>query len=395
MKKSIILIALVMLVGSAFAQLKKDRNSAYNYWMKKDLVKAKEYIDKAVAYPEAASDAKVWYYRGGIYLDIQTSEAKALLAPNAIDVSLESFNKAKELDTKGEYTQDITSRMLTIAGQYFNEGIGNFQKSDVEGALPNFEKAIAISESFHAIDTMAVYGAALCLEKKSVTDKAFLDKAIEKYKYLVDIKMKEPGVYASLANLYKDKNDLDKATEALKAGQALYPGNTDLIIAEANLYISTNNHAKAVSSLLAAKEKEPKNVSVLYAVGVTYDLMKNDSKLPAEERAKYFEEAVKGYEETIAVDANFFDAIFNLGAMYFNKGGDLINEANRLPINETAKYDAMIVDGNNYLKKALPYLEKCQQLQPEDKATLGSLKEIYTRLNMQDKLQEVKTKLGQ
>jgi len=394
MKRTLILFALIMLVTAAFAQLKKDRTSAYNYWMKKDLVKAKEFIDKAVAYPEAATDAKVWYYKGGIYLDIQISEVKAILAPDALNVAYEAYIKARELDTKEEYKSDITLRLSAIGGEFFNQGIAFFTQNDIDSAIPLFDRAIGISNDNKTIDTLANYGAALCLEKKAAVDKAFLGKAIEKYQFLVDIKMNEVSVYTSLANLYKDNENLDKASEILAIGKTMFPGNTDLIITEANMYISTNNHAKAIASLMAAKEKEPKNVSVLYAVGVTYDLMKNDSKLPDADRAKYFDEAIAAYKETIAADENYFDALFNLGAIYFNKGGEVINEANKLPFSETAKYDAMMKDGNDFLNLALPYLEKCETIQPQDKPTLVSLKEIYTRLKMNDKLSTVNAKLS-
>ncbi len=394
MKRTLVLFALIMLVSAAFAQMKKDRTSAYNYWMKKDLVKAKEFIDKAVAYPEAATDAKVWYYKGGIYLDIQISPAKAILAPDAVNIAYDAYEKARALDTKEEYKADISARLAAIGGEFFNQGIAFFQQNDFDNATPLFEKAINISKENHTIDTLANYGIALCLEKKAAKDKAFLDKAIEKYQYLVDLKMKEVSVYTSLANLYKDKGDLDKATGVLDLGKKMFPGNTDLIITEANMYISTNNHAKAISSLMIAKEKEPKNVSVLYAVGVTYDLLKNDVKLPDDERFKYFNLAISSYKETIAVDSNYFDALFNLGAIYFNKGGEVINEANKLPISETVKFDKMLADGNNYLNLALPYLEKCEKMQPLDKPTLISLKEIYTRLNKKDKQAAINAKLS-
>jgi tetratricopeptide (TPR) repeat protein len=394
MKRTLVLFALIMLVSAAFAQMKKDRTSAYNYWMKKDLVKAKEFIDKAVTYPEAATDAKVWYYRGGIYLDIQLSPAKAVLAPDAINVAYEAYQKAKVLDTKEEYKSDIVVRLSAIGGEFFNEGISFFQQNNFDGAMPLFEKAINIGKENQIIDTLANYGAALCLEKKASADKAFLDKAIAQYQYLVDIKMKEVSIYTSLANLYKDKGDLEKGSAIINLGKVQFPGNTDLIITEANMYISTNNHAKAVESLMVAKEKEPNNVSVLYAIGVTYDLLKNDTKLPDAERAGYFDKAISAYKETIALDPNYFDAVFNLGAIYFNKGGDVINEANKLPINESAKYEKLLAEGNNYLNLALPYLEKCEVLQPLDKSTLVSLKEIYTRLNMGEKLTAINSKLS-
>jgi len=394
MKRTLVLFALIMLVSAAFAQMKKDRTSAYNYWMKKDLVKAKEFIDKAVAYPEASTDAKVWYYKGGIYLDIQVSPLKAVLAPDAINIAYEAYTKARALDTKEDYKADIAARLAAIGGEFFNEGIAYFTQEKFDDAMPFFDKAINISKENHTIDTLANYGSALCYEKKAALDKSYLDKAIEKYQYLVDIKMKEVSVYTSLANLYKDKGELDKGSEIINLGKSMFPGNTDLVITEANMYISTNNHAKAVSSLMVAKEKEPKNVSVLYAIGVTYDLLKNDTKLPDAERAKYFDEAVSAYKETLEVDPNYFDAMFNLGAIYFNKGGEVINEANKLPINETVKYEKMLSDGNNFLNLALPYLEKCETVQPQDKPTLISLKEIYTRLNMAEKLGAINNKLG-
>jgi tetratricopeptide (TPR) repeat protein len=394
MKKNLILFALLMLVSAAFAQMKKDRTSAYNAWQKPDLVKAKEAIDKAITYPEAATDAKVWFYRGGIYLDIQLSPAKAVLAPDALNIAYEAYIKAREIDTKGDYKTDIAAKLAAIGGDFFNEGITYFQQNNYDGAIPYFDKAINIAKDNHVIDTLANYGSALCYEKKAASDKAFLDKAIEKYQYLVDIKMREISIFTSLANLYKEKGDIEKATAVLEQGKLLYPGNSDLIITEANIYISTNNHAKAISSLMVAKEKEPKNVSILYAIGVTYDLLKNDTNLPDAERLKYFNAAIDGYKATLAVDSNYFDAMFNLGAIYYNKGGEVINEANKLPINETAKYDKMLADGNNYLNLALPYLEKCEILQPKDKATLVSLKEIYTRLNMKEKQMGVNEKLN-
>lgn len=394
MKRTLVLFALIMLVSASFAQMKKDRTSAYNYWMKKDLIKAKEFIDKAITYPEAATDAKVWYYRGGIYLDIQISPAKAVLAPDAINVAYEAYTKARALDTKGEFKADIATRLGAIGGEFFNEGISYFQQNDFDGAMPFFEKAINISNENQTIDTLANYGAALCFEKKAATDPAFLDKAIERYQYLADLRMKEVSVYTSLANLYKDKGNLEKGAQVLNIAKEMFPGNTDIIITEANMYISTNNHAKAISSLMEAKEKEPKNVSVLYAVGVTYDLMKNDTSLSEADRSKYFDAAITSYKETIDADPNYFDALFNLGAIYFNKGGEVINEANKLPINETAKYDKMLSDGNNFLNLALPYLEKCETIQPQDKPTLISLKEIYTRLKMAEKLAAINDKLS-
>jgi len=389
MKKNILLLVFILFTGMTFAQMKKDRTSAYNYWQKGDLLKAKEYIDKATGYPDAATDAKVWYYKGGIYLDIHLRPEYKIVAPDALNVAYDSYVKSKELDTKEEYKSDIAARMQTIGGQLFNVGIEFFQANDTENALKNFEKAIGIGKANNVVDTIAIYGSALCYEKKG--DKA---KAISVYSDLIRMEMNEKSIYSSLAMLYKDNNEFEKAAQTIEAGLQRYPADNDLIITQANLYISTNQHEKALKSLKIAQEKEPGNTSIQYALGVTYDLLKNDSTLPKSERDRYFNEAVSAYEATLKLDPNFFDAMFNLGVLYFNKGGDVINNANKLPLDKTKEFNDMMAEGNSFLNKALPYFENGEKLSPNDKQLLVSLKEIYTRLNKLDKLQEMNEKIA-
>ncbi|MBK7171844.1 MAG: tetratricopeptide repeat protein [Bacteroidales bacterium] len=388
MKRTILLSAFLILVGMTFAQMKKDRTSAYNYWQKGDLLKAKEFIDKATAYPEAATDAKVWYYKGGIYLDLQMKPEFKILAPDALNISYDSYIKSKALDAKDEYKSDIVLRMQQIGGQLFNEGINFFTANDIDNALTNFERAISIGSDNKIVDTLAIYGSALCYEKKG--EKA---KAISTYESLISMQMNEKSVYSSLAMLYKENGEFEKATNTIENGLVRYPGDNDLIITQANLYISTNQHEKALISLGIAKEKEPNNTSIQYAIGVTYDLLKNDTMLPQADRDKYFNEAIKAYEETLKQDPTFFDALFNLGVLFFNKGGDIINAANKLPLSETKKFDELMAQGNVYLNKALPYFEDGEKINPNDKQLLVSLKEIYTRLNMLDKMKAVNDKL--
>lgn len=388
MKKHILLLALVLMTGMTFAQFKKDRTSAYNYWQKGDFTKAREYIDKAIAYPEAATDAKVHYYCGAIYLDMHFKPEFKSVAPDALQTAYNELKKAQELDTKGEFKSEIMIRMLSLGGQFFNAGADYFKEEKFNEALAKFNQAVKIGEDNHSVDTLGIYGTALCYEK--LMD---YDNAIATYERLISLQMKEPSIYTSLANVYLEKNQLDKADKVLQDGINLFPGNYDLIISMANFYIKSKQHQKALQSLSVAKEKDPSNKSIAFALGVTYDMMKNDTTLPGADRKKFFDSAVKSYQETIELDPTYFDALFNLGAIYFNKGGDLINEANRLPLGDT-KYDVLEAEGKEYLNKALPYLEKAEQIKTGDRDTLVSLKEIYTRLAMYEKLKAVNEKLN-
>ena len=71
---------------------------------------AKEAIDEAVQNEKTIGDAKAWFYRGNIYLDIanSTDEKFRALDPDPLAVAYESYQRATQLDSKGEYKIDIT-----------------------------------------------------------------------------------------------------------------------------------------------------------------------------------------------------------------------------------------------------------------------------------------------
>jgi len=46
------------------------------------------------------------------------------------------------------------------------------------------------------------------------------------------------------------------------------------------------------------------------------------------------------------------------------------------------------------LETSLPYLQKAHEINPSDRNTMISLKEIYTRLKKYDKLKEINAELG-
>jgi len=393
MRKSILLLTFLVISGLSFAQMKKDRTTAYNYWQKGELSKAKEYIDKASASPDAASDAKVWYYKGSIYLDLSLKQELKSLFPDALDVALDATSKAKELDTKNEFKAEIMSNLRTISLGYYDQGVKMLQMDQATSkiyleAAGCFSKAAKISTENNMTDTSAYLG--LGISYNYAGDTA---NSIATFLKLVDMKANEPVVYNSLSNLYKGKGDVDNAFKYVKLGLEMFPGNIDLTVSHVNLLISTKQNEKALESLFKVREKEPNNSSIQYAIGVTYDLLKGDTTLPKADRDKFFIEAIKAYEATLKMDSTMFDALFNLGVLYFNKGGDIINVANKLPLNETKKYDELMAEGNSNLRMALPYFESAERINANDNQLLLSLKEIYTRLSIMDKLKAINAKL--
>ena len=50
---------------------------------------------------------------------------------------------------------------------------------------------------------------------------------------------------------------------------------------------------------------------------------------------------------------------------------------------------------DDWFKKALPFMEKCLELEPDDRGTMESLKTLYYRINDLDKYNEMIDRLGE
>ena len=80
--------------------------------------------------------------------------------------------------------------------------------------------------------------------------------------------------------------------------------------------------------------------------------------------------------------------------MYYNNGVKQIEVANKVPANENARYEAELAKSDVWFAKALPFMEKCQELKPGDMYSLESLKNLYYRLKYLDKYEEVLKKIN-
>ncbi len=82
-----------------------------------------------------------------------------------------------------------------------------------------------------------------------------------------------------------------------------------------------------------------------------------------------------------------------MGAMFNNQAAEIIDKANELPLDAVKEYDAAKAKADSLLEKALPFLEKSNELNPDNMATMQTLKQIYTILNMMDKLKAINERI--
>lgn len=397
MKKIGLIIFFVAFVFTTYSQ----KNVVVTAFMQKKngkLDKAKEAIDKAVLHEKTMNDPKAWYYRGNIYIDIYTTEEEKYkdLDSDALNKAYESYLKALEYDTKNQYKIDIYNNMPFLAQSFFNEGAQlynegiNSQDTTLSlmifgDAQKYFEKSLHVYSETGALDTLSMYYLAYTANLS-----AHYDVAKENFIKLTDLNYPEPAIYSSLSKIYMEfDGNPEKAEESLKTGLEKFPGNEHLLFASINFYLDQGKTDEALDLLEIAAQLENANETIFYAIGVQYTKVVEDTTKSLEAREESFNKAIDAYTKALEKNPEFFDANYNMGALYVNKASEATAIAIELPFSEQEKYDALIAVANENLEMALPYVEKANSVDPDDISTLASLREIYTRLNMKDKLAEV------
>jgi tetratricopeptide (TPR) repeat protein len=379
MKRVALVLSLIFAVSLAFSQ-KSAIQSAYNYHRQGKLAKAKEAIDKAVVNEKTMADAKGWFYRGNIYLDIANSpdEATKALDPDPLAVALESYNKCKEFDIKENYVGDIPMRIRAIGEGYYNLGVLNYNDQKFSESAQSFYKAYKVNLYANNVDTTALYNAAVAADLGENDE-----LSVKYYTELVHLDYEKPEIYTSLGDTYIGMGDTVAGMAMIAKGRTAYPDDFNLLISETNIYLAQNNTEQAMKNLEMAIEMDKTNPTIYFAVGTSYDQL------------GMFEKAEESYLQAVALNPDYFEASYNLGALYVNKAAIILEKANDLPLDAIDEYDAEKAKADDLLKKSVPHLEKALELEPEDTNTLVSLKEIYTRLGMMDKLKDINARLGQ
>ena len=369
MKKLALVVLAVFVTSIAFSQ-KTNVTSAFNALQNGWLDKAKKYIDLATINIDTKGEAKTWFYRGNIYFMIAAQKADSkykILDTNAIQIAYESYQKAIELDPETQQTSfnppiPMTPMigLVSCAVEFFNKGVEDYQKKDYTAALGKFETSKKLYSLGGQPDTLSTNGAMLCALqlKDNKKAKTYMEE-------LVKMNFKQTEVHSKLATIYMSEGDTTKAFNLIKNARKTMPTDLNLIISEINIYLAKGQNIEAQSLLDLAVSKDPTNPALYFVIGVNMD-----------ENGK-FNEAEKAYLKAIELKPDFGDAYYNLGVLYINTALDIKKQKDTLAISETVKYDELSKTYNELLEKAIPILNKADNLKPDDITTLFSLKQLY------------------
>jgi len=378
MKKFFIILISFALGLQAMAQ-NSERTSAFMFNKNGQYDKAREAIDKAIQHEKTKNDPKTWMYRGIIYLNIVFSEQYANLDPQALEKSLESFKKVIELDPadKSKQMVDIRPRIDVIGQQYFSIGVSAFNESDYKAAADDFAKAFDVAKIINKVDTLALINAGLA----SLRAEDY-QKALGYYEQLKGIGFDEPELYRNIAAAYRGLGDNDKMFEAIKVGRAKYPNDSGLLLEQINAFLSIGEGARVVDDLKELVKQDPQNYSIYFVLGTLYG---DDTKPDMYNMTT----AASYYNKALEIEPNYYDAVYNLGALYINEANKIQVKANDLPLDKVKEYEALTKQSDEIIRLALPHLEKANELHPGNPETVAVLKSVYIRFKMDDKLKKL------
>ena len=366
---SVTLAASLMSLG-AFAQ-KVNVTTAYNKMRSEDFAEARTYIDKAIEDERTKNEEKTWRYRGLIYNGLADAEDPGMERSKAVEEAIRSFNKAIELDDKKSWTQENRQGLAIAQSKAVNLGIQAYNEQNYDLAKRYFIDGEKAAADLGVVDTLAIYNAGLAAEQAGD-----LETTLQQYRKAIDLGYLGPRMYVYTANIYQKKDDQEGYLEIVQQGRKVYPEDADLIVYELNYYLRNQKFEEAKESLNLALGKEPNNKQLHFSLGVVHDNLGET------------DEAEASYKKALEIDPDYFDAVYNLGALYFNRGVEMNNAANEIQDNQAyAKEKERVMD---VFKEALPYLEKAHQLQPDDRSAIASLTQLYALMGKNDKYMEMK-----
>lgn len=278
------------------------------------------------------------------------------------NTAIETLDSAKRLD---KYQN---STMLTDAANY-NIILKKQEKGNKAYNNNEFRTAFGLLKEvsdFFPKDTVISVNTAICAQ--NIND---YNNALFYFKRAKDNGIKNPVVFQSMASIYTSKFEHEAAIRILEEGLKANPYNIYLNNNYINLLLDNEKFDQAKQVIEKTLSLETKNKLLYFLYGYLYQINSNNST------------AELAYKKALALDQNYFDALYQLGLAYIN----VANEALKGDKEKRAQ------DFSSYINRAEFVLLQAHEINPNDRQTVQLLIDIYTRKNRLDKAQELKRKL--
>lgn len=423
-KQFLVLIALVTISTIAFSQEVEPEKSykkaskdygTYNLDPVANSAKldeAKKFIDIAVVTAPLNTEAKTWILKGQIYNEISARDLRNKLINSKFELTCITcawegylaFTKSSTLTPKNWEVKDALKGLYENMGYLSNYGVKMYEDQKYKEAFEAFDAMLIVHDKLKTngeksiLDKPEDYNNQLYIAGLAAMNAAMNDKAGVYFEKLYKMNYDKAAIYEALYKINAEK-DLNGAYQYLQAGRTKYPDDVSLLFAEINHYLKLNKLDQLIDKLKLAIQKEPNNITLYTTMGNVYDnLYQKEIESGTSAKAKeYFDNAESYYKQSLEKDPKNFDANYSLGTLYYNKAATVTKQLNALADDFSKegqkKYDVKKAEINQLFEQALPYFQKAESLEPNDKNTLIALKEISARMSDLPKSTEYKKRL--
>jgi thioredoxin-like negative regulator of GroEL len=365
---------------------------------KEKLAEVEKIVEDALKAPENQSGAEAYLYKAKLMMSMAKLDdgAKALAqitgkpAKNEYTASglkgADAIMMAMKNNKDPKVGKEILKLMADIAPTLKGYSQDLIDAKDYLGAYTTFKTGLEIHKTLKgagqksSLDKPEDYNQQLYLTGLLSGYAGKEKEAVPIYEEMMANKQDSMFVYSAMYKLKRDAGDKEGSLKILEAGRKRYPDETTLLFAEINHYLEAGKMTELIDKLKEGISKEPKNSSLYFTLGNVYDNL--SQKEPAK-AAEYAKESLVWYEKTLEIDPKNADAIYSIGASYYNKAAKISQEMKKLESDFSKagqkKYEEteklMIAE----FDKALPYFQKAEFFDANNQNSLIALKEIYAK----------------
>lgn len=371
----VIIISAAFMFFQGFQCSSTELTSAKLYIQQKNLDKAYESLLKEVEKNPQSDEG--WYLLGYVYGEKE-----------AYEKMLDCYDKS--LKVSNTYKQNILDQRKYHWANLFNKGVAFFQRAVAtenkdsanllfEKSIYNFSKGILCEpDSADTYRNLAFvylnlqdYNSAIPNLQKVIS----LEKSVEAYRFLGEIYVSQAE---NKMNSYKSNKEAkdsleavalyDKAINVLEEGRKYFPNDSEILLVLSNTYVQANKIDVAIDAFKAGVDAEPNNKYYRYNYGV---LLLG---------ANQFEAAEKQFSKALEIDSEYKNANYNLAITYVKWASLIAKEAEEKGIDDPKVKELY--------SKAVPYLTKFLDMQPDDANSWELLGKVYSILGNIEKAME-------
>jgi len=209
------------------------------------------------------------------------------------------------------------------------------------------------------------------------------DEALWCFQSLADNGNAKIDTYKTMIYLYKsEKDDLEGVLKVVSQGLEAFPQNKDLTQEKITTLINMERVDEAKAELETAINSEPTNALYYYFLGYLYDFQED------------YDSSIDQYKKSVELNPEYYEANYNLGVVYYNKGRAILSELNDLSLADWEKNEVEYANrAAGHFKEALPYFEKAVEINDEELQLLETLSGVYHQLRMTEKSEAISKKI--